>query len=422
MSNLSVLKFGGTSVKNLGRVHHVARLLATNLDDNPDCKQIVIVSAMGDSTDYLIDLAKRCSPQPDKRELDLLLSTGEQTAIALLALALKSIGVQARSYTGHQLGLLTDTTFGSARILGINRDALSRAINDHDVIVVAGFQGVTEEGEITTLGRGGSDTSAVALAAACGATICDIFTDVDGLCSADPNVVTDTRLLPAVTYEEALELARSGAQVIHPRAVELANDYDITLRIRNTFNPNEGGTIITSEDKMERFETIAGVAIDKGQACIRLEDVPVDSQVLDGLTGVLARRQLAADVVAQTVNQGGASKNVLLIVKYSDADDALSVVADLQSATAAERALLDLEVCKVSLVGRGLAADNRLFARVLSSLRLNSVDVQHVTCSDLRISCFVPRAQAQKASQVIHDEFGLGEPSTRGRELCHAVA
>lgn len=422
MNNLSVLKFGGTSVKNLGRIHHVARLLAANLKEKPDCKQVVVVSAMGDSTDYLLDLARRCAPRPDKREVDLLLATGEQTAIALLALALKSIGVTARSYTGYQLGLLTDTAFGSARILDIDRNALSKAVADNDVVVVAGFQGVTEEGEVTTLGRGGSDTSAVALAAACGASVCEIFTDVDGICSADPNVVTNTRVLPSVSCEEAIELARSGAQVIHPRAVELADDYGITLKIRNTFKPHHSGTIITSEENMEKRQTIAGVAIDKGQACIRLQDVHVDCPVLDELTEVLSHRHLSADIVAQTTNHNGSSKNVLLIIKYCDADDIINVTDDLKSATRAAQASADLNICKVSLVGRGLSADSSAFGRVLSSLRCNQVEVQHLTCSDLKISCFVPSSQAQKASQCIHDEFGLGQTPARIAALQPAVA
>lgn len=333
MSDISIFKFGGTSVKNVGRIYHVANLIA----NAPGEKKIVIVSAMGDTTDYLVDLAKRCSTEPDKRELDLLLATGEQTSMVLLTLVLNSIGVRARSLTGQQAGFLTDSTFGSARILGVNRILLAKALEETDVLVIAGFQGATADGEITTLGRGGSDTSAVALAVAAGANLCEIYTDVDGVCTADPQVVSNARVLPELSYEETLELARSGAKVIHPRAVELAFNYDVELRVRNTFNPSLLGTSIKSSAQIDREEKFAGVA----------------SSTVDGS------------------NQS-----------------------------------------RVSLVGRGLSCSN-LVARLLSCLRKNGVEVDHLTSSEIRISCLVPAAKADIACRSIHDEFELDRLSNQ---------
>src|SRR4051812_34031052 len=218
MSDIAVLKFGGTSVKSIGRIQHVCDIVAATSKTSPT---LVVVSAMGDTTDYLVKLAKQCASSPDKRELDLLLSTGEQISIALVAMTLRSMGIKARSFTGQQVGIFTETVHTKARIVDIKSDTMLNSFKEHDVIVVAGFQGVTESGDITTLGRGGSDTTAVALAAAIGAPICDIFTDVDGIYTADPNAIKGARKLERISYGEVLELARMGAQVLHPRSVEL---------------------------------------------------------------------------------------------------------------------------------------------------------------------------------------------------------
>ncbi len=357
MSGISVLKFGGTSVKNLARIHHVADLIASDSSD----KKIVVVSAMGDTTDYLVDLAGKCSSQPNKRELDLLLSTGEQTSMVLLTLVLNAMGVRGKSLTGQQAGFLTDATFGEAQILDINWKNLSKALDEVDVLVIAGFQGATEDGEITTLGRGGSDTSAVALAAAVGATVCDIYTDVDGLCSADPSVVPDARVLPELSYEETLELAQSGAQVIHPRAVELAFKHGIELRIRNTFNPLFPGTRIRSSQSLDITEAIAGVAI----------------------------------------------KTVQSPELINDNDNAL------------DSGNINCDTAKVSIVGRGLENEDQIQSRLVTCLGRVGVQIRNLTKSDLRISCFVALKQAEIACRSIHNEFGLASISFSERASIH---
>lgn len=240
--NPAVLKFGGSSVKGVGRMQHVANIIA---DACKYQKVVVVVSAMGDTTDHLLSLAASCTNEPDRRELDVLLSTGEQVSIALLSIILKDKGINVKSFTGSQLGILTENEFGSARILSIDSDLVSKALSENDVVVVAGFQGVTIDGQITTLGRGGSDTSAVALAAACNAVECQIFTDVDGIFTADPNKVAGAEFIPEISYDDCLYLTQNGAQVMHDRAVILAKRYGVKVRVRNTFNPGHEGTIIS---------------------------------------------------------------------------------------------------------------------------------------------------------------------------------
>ena len=251
MENIAVLKFGGTSVKSPARMKHVADIIASH----PAKKLLVTVSAMGSTTDSLINLACQCSPDPDKRELDLLLSTGEQVAITLLTLTLQSLGLRARSFTGAQIGIFTDNSHSNAKIVHFDPVRLQRALKTHDVIVIAGFQGISQEGEITTLGRGGSDITAVAAAIASGASSCEIYSDVDGVFSADPNAVPDATLFDFLTYTDALNLARGGAQVIHPAAVELAAEANLQLRIKNTFNPEQLGTLIAADAKYQQHST-----------------------------------------------------------------------------------------------------------------------------------------------------------------------
>ena len=249
MQSIAVLKFGGTSVKSVARIQHVADLICRF----PEQKKIVVVSAMGDTTDHLLKLAKQCSRTPDKRELDLLLTTGEQVSIALLSMTLADRGVRSRSFTGQQLGIITDCNHNNAKVLEIDKRRVQKALNEFDVVIIAGFQGVSTEGEITTLGRGGSDISALALAAAVDAPNCHIFTDVDGVYSADPQIIPEAEFYPEISFENLLAMALKGAQVMHPRAVQLAKDFDIEFRIRNTFNPSNPGTLVKGVNNDSKF-------------------------------------------------------------------------------------------------------------------------------------------------------------------------
>ena len=399
MQDIAVLKFGGSSVKSIGRLQHVAEIIRTF----PARKKIVIVSAMGDTTDYLLKLAKQCSLIPDKRELDLLLSSGEQVSIALLALTLSSTGIKAKAYTGQQLGIITDDSHSKARILSIRDDLLNQAIEENEVTVVAGFQGCSQSGEITTLGRGGSDTSAVAVAVAAGADTCHIYTDVDGIYSADPSRVSNARFIEAITYEESLELARSGAQVIHPRAVELAQDHNLKLRIRNTFKPEHEGTLI-GDSKVERKQNISGVAIDSHVALLKICGVVDSKEAFANLEG---SSNIIIDALTSALTDECEAPSLLATVKYSDIDELQLWSNSVKKRFGNCEVVSKTEVAKVSLIGQGLAADRFAAARLISILANKQISIKQLSCSDIRISAIVPLDQAQLAAEAIHSEFSL---------------
>jgi len=396
-----VLKFGGTSVKNLARMQHVSEVIAACAPK----KCVVVVSAMGDTTDFLLSLAGRCAEIPDKRELDVLLSTGEQVSIALLALRLRSMGIKAKSFTGYQIGLRTDGEHTAARILEIDESRLKRELIDNDVLVVAGFQGMTTSGDISTLGRGGSDTSAVAVALACGASECHIYTDVDGICTADPSVVPNAFVQTSMAYEEALELARSGAQVIHPRAVELAHQYGMALRIRNTFNPDHEGTLLQESESMENFGIVRGVALDKTQLSIELFAVPKHYSILNEISALPDFNELCIDSIVETESQECGCKNVCLLVRCANQENVLRIALALKSRIEAERISIDTDVVRLSAVGRGLTGQPEFTLRFARALTGEGVDLKHLTCSDNRITGVVAAADGERACNALHAEF-----------------
>jgi aspartate kinase len=405
VETIAVAKFGGTSVKSIARIRHVAEIVK----NIPSQKRVIVVSAMGDTTDHLLSLAQQCSEFPDQRELDVLMSTGEQVSIALLSLTLRAMGIKARSYTGAQIRLLTDDQHTAARILEIDREFLASALQENDVVIVAGFQGINTAGDITTLGRGGSDTSAVALAVACEAPVCEIYTDVDGICSADPNVVQEASSLSQLTYIEVLELARNGAQVIHPRAVELAQQYGVAIRVRNTFNPDDPGTLIDGEEIMEKYDSLSGVSIDRKLACVSLKTADA-AAALDKLTDLIEAGQIAADSIVQneSVVEGEAICALSLVLKHDDDRVLLRAVNEIKLACSAQEVVEDLQVAKLSLVGRGLSGRPRYLAKFLSCLSAAGVDPKHVSCSDLRISCIVNKSDADRICRHLHSCFALG--------------
>ncbi|MBS1957078.1 MAG: aspartate kinase [Cyanobacteria bacterium SZAS-4] len=403
--SISVLKFGGTSVKNISRIHHVADVIAQC--DSKKC--VVVVSAMGDTTDHLYNLAKQCATIPNKRELDLLLATGEQVSIALLALTLQEKGINAKSYTGSQIGITTDDSHSTARILDVCRETLKNALQEHDVIVVAGFQGLSESGEITTLGRGGSDTTAVALAAACEADTCDIYTDVDGIFTTDPNKIPEAQILPSICYDEVLELARVGAQVLHPRAVELAKEYNLQVRVRNTFKPNHTGTIINGETKVERIRKVSGIAVDGNQAHVTFVGVPLDFPFIGTTLDCLSKQNVSVDMVSQSIDFATRTKCVSLAIKYEDVDCALLSLEELKTSCAAKELVVDTEVAKVSVIGSGLGNSHQTSAQILSVLEDHSLYVKLLYCGESRISCLIPLSAANHATALLHREFRLHE-------------
>ncbi|MDR3616529.1 MAG: aspartate kinase [Candidatus Obscuribacterales bacterium] len=401
---LSVLKFGGTSVKSVPRIQHVAEIAQKRLKDGP---LIIVVSAMGDTTDYLLKLAKQCASNPDKRELDSLLSTGEQISITLLSIVLQSMGVRAKSFTASQVGIFTESVFSKARIVDLKTDALQKSLLNTDVLIVAGFQGITPEGDITTLGRGGSDTTAVALAAAMDAEVCDIFTDVDGIYTADPNSIRNARLLKEISYEEVLEMARLGAQVIHPRAVELGRQYGVKLRVRNTFKPDHEGTIIHGGDKVEIYRTVSGVAVDKDQARVAIMDVPDQPGVAGKIARAMADKNIVIDMIMQAVHPSLGLNNVTFTVHETDLDETKKVLQELKVKLNAGEVLADSDIAKVSLIGAGMVGQPGVAAKFFEVLGGANINIKMIGSSEMKLTCVVSKEQASEAARLIHDAFEL---------------
>ena len=401
-----VQKFGGTSVKSIARIKNVASLVARAAERDP---VVVVVSAMGDTTDYLVKLAHQASDAPNRREYDALLATGEQISIALVAMALNQIGVRAVSMTGAQLGIITESVHTTARIVDIKTERIRRHLDDGQVVVAAGFQGTTPEGDTTTLGRGGSDTTAVALAAALGARVCDIFTDVSGVYTADPNVVSSARLLKEVSYEEMLEMARVGAQVLHPRAVELARKHKLPLRVRNTFDPDHEGTILRGAGEMEIYRPVSGVTVDRNQARLAILKVPDKPGVAGEIFGALAERNISVDMIIQAFHQERSVNDITFTIKRGDLDAARATLKEVAARVGAEGVLADEDVAKVSIIGASLMDQPDVAARMFRALGQEGVNIKMISTSEIRISCAISERDAERAVTIVHDLFNLDE-------------
>jgi aspartate kinase len=400
-----VQKFGGTSVKSIARIKNVARIAMRAARAVP---VVVVVSAMGDTTDYLAKLAGQISSEPDQRELDALLATGEQISIALVSMALNDLGARAVSMTGAQIGITTETVHTSARIVDIKTDRILHFLDRGCIVVAAGFQGTTAEGDVTTLGRGGSDTTAVALAAALGAEGCDIYTDVNGVYTADPNIVASARLLKEISYEEMLEMARVGAQVLHPRAVELARKHGLRVRVRNTFNPEDEGTRLLGADEMEIYRPVSGVTVDCDQARLAILKVPDRPGFAGEIFGALAERRVSVDMIIQAFHQDGSVNDITFTVKRSDSETARVSLCEVAARIGAEGVLADRDVAKVSIIGAGLMDQPEIAARMFATLGQAGINIKMISTSDIRISCVVSDQDAQRAVTIVHDLFHLG--------------
>jgi len=401
-----VQKFGGTSVKTVARIKNVASIIARAAQEGP---VVAVVSAMGDTTDYLMKLAYQVSNAPNRRELDALLATGEQISVALVAMALNETGAKAVSVSAGQLGITTEGVHTSARIVDINTERIRLYLDNGHVVVAAGFQGLTPAGDTTTLGRGGSDTTAVALAAALGASACDIFTDVSGVYTADPNVVPTARLLAEVSYEEMLEMARVGAQVLHPRAVELARKHRIPVRVRNTFDPENEGTILKGADEMEISRPVSGVTVDRDQARLAILKVPDRPGTAGVIFGALAEQRVSVDMIIQAFHEGGLVNDISFTVKRSDLNTARAALKHAASQTGAEDVLADEDVAKVSIIGAGLMDQPDVAARMFSALGREGINIKMISTSEIRISCVVSDRDAERAVRIVHDLFHLDE-------------
>jgi aspartate kinase len=401
-----VLKFGGTSVKSIGRIKNVASIVARAARND---SVVVVVSAMGDTTDYLVKLAKQTNSSPPRRELDALLATGEQISITLLAMALGEQGARAVSLAGSQLGITTESVHTAARIVDINTERIRRHLHQGAIVVAAGFQGVTEEGDTTTLGRGGSDTTAVALAAALEASSCDIFTDVSGVYTADPNVVPSARMMKQISYEEMLEMARAGAQVLHPRAVELARKHSIKVRVRNTFEPENPGTIVTGADEMEIYRPVSGVTVDRDQARLAILKVPDRPGVAGEVFGALARSGVSVDMIIQAFHEDRSVNDITFTIKRGDLETARTALEEVSAIVGAEAVLADEDVAKVSIVGASLMDQPDVAARMFAALGKAKVNIKMISTSEIRISCVIGDNDAERAVRVVHDLFQLDE-------------
>jgi aspartate kinase len=399
-----VQKFGGTSVKSLARIKNVASIIARAAEQD---SVVAVVSAMGDTTDYLVKLAHQASETPNRRELDALLATGEQISVALVAMALNDLGAPAVSLTGVQLGITTESIHTAARIVDINTDRLGCYLDDGFIVVAAGFQGTTPEGDVTTLGRGGSDTTAVALAAALGASTCDIFTDVNGVYTADPNVVPTARLLKEVSYEEMLELAHVGAQVLHPRAVELARKHKIRVRVRSTFDPEHEGTILRGADEMEIYRPVSGVTADRHQARLAILKVPDRPGIAGEIFGALAEHRVSVDMIIQAFHEDRSVNDITFTVNRRDLNTARTALEEAAARTGAEGVLADEDVAKVSIIGAGLMDQPEVAALMFSALGQAGINIEMISTSQIRISCVVADKDAERAVRIVHDLFHL---------------
>jgi len=399
-----VQKYGGTSVGSLEKIKVVANKVATRYHEGHDVA--VVLSAMSGETDKLIRLAKEISPSPDPREMDVIVATGEQVSIALLAMALKDIGVPARSLLGFQIGIKTDDTFMKARIMDIDTKALRKAFAAREVAVVAGFQGVTGSMDITTLGRGGSDTSAVALAAVLGAELCEIYTDVDGVYTCDPNICDKARRLDRISYDEMLEMASLGAKVLQTRSVEFAKKYNVPILVKSTFT-DQGGTLTTQEDSEMEKEVLSGITYDKNEAKITILGVQDKPGVAARIFSPLSEKNINVDMIIQNVSTDGKLADLSFTVTKSDFEKAMSIVKQVAGEIGCRDVVGDLSIAKISIVGVGMRSHAGVASKMFSALSQVGINIQMISTSEIKVSCVIDEKFIELGVRVLHETFEL---------------
>ena len=406
---LVVQKYGGSSVQDADRIKKVAeRIVRTHKEGND---VVVVASAMGDTTDELLDLAERVSPAPPPRELDMLLTAGERMSNALLAMAIHALGVEARSFTGSQAGMVTTSKHGDARILQVNPQRLRQALDEGSIVLVAGFQGVSQDSkDVTTLGRGGSDTTAVALAAALEADVCEIYTDVDGIYTADPRIVPDAQRLDSITYEEMLEMAACGAKVLHLRSVEYARRYQVPLRVRSSYNDRPGSLVTGSIEEIPLENAIiTGVAHDRSEAKITVTDVPDTPGMAARIFRTVADAEINIDMVLQNVSRTTAQRtDITFTLPRTDGARAVSVLTSAQAEIGFAAVLFDEEVGKVSLIGAGMRNHPGVTATFCEALSTAGINIETMNTSEIRISVICRIDQLDAAVKALHAAFELG--------------
>jgi len=400
---LIVQKYGGTSVGSPERIRNVAqRLLETQRDG---CKVVAVISAMAGVTDNLIKLARETSPQPAERELDVLLATGEQAAIALTAMAVNALGGKAVSLTGAEAGILTDRAHTRAKIANISPKQIHELLADDFIVIVAGFQGQNPDGETTTLGRGGSDLTAIALAGALNADACQIFTDVDGVFTCDPRVVSEARKIDEVAYDELLEMAGAGSKVMQSRAVEFAKKFGVEFEVRSSLKPG-AGTIAKEETANMEDVVIRGVSLDRNQAKLTVDDVPDEAGIAGRIFSAIAGGNIVVDMIVQSVSKHGTT-DISFTIHENDVEGAQALLAPIITEVHAAGLLATKGVAKLSVVGIGMRSHSGVAARLFDCLGKNGINIQLISTSEIKIAVIIDGKDADRAAQITHQEFGL---------------
>lgn len=403
MASLIVQKYGGTSVANPERIKNVAKRVVKYKKKGYDL--VIVVSALGDTTDELIDLAYKVTNDPSEREMDMLISTGEQVSCALLAMAIQRLKVPAISFTGAQVGIITDTSHTKARILDISTERIGEELKKGKVVVVAGFQGISISKEITTLGRGGSDLTAVALAKALGAKICEIYTDVDGVYTADPRIVSNAQKLGRLSYDEMLEMASLGAKVLQARSVEYSKRYGVTMHVRSSFS-NADGTIISKEVKaMEKID-VSGVTLQRDEAKVTICDVPDKPGIAARIFKELALNNVVIDMIVQNVSRTGITDISFTVLK-EDLPKTIKVAKKVARTVGAGDVIKDESIAKVSVVGIGMRSHSGIAARMFEALASRKINIEMISTSEIKISCVIEKRYAEQAVKALHEEFQL---------------
>ena len=404
---LIVQKYGGTSVGSVEKIRAVAgRVIESYKQGN---QMVIVLSAMAGQTDGLIQLAHEMAEEPDPRELDVIMSTGEQVSVALFAMAVKSMGYDARSLLGFQVGIHTDRLYGKARIHDINTDRIKRELEKNRIVTVAGFQGLDDHGDITTLGRGGSDTTAVALAATLKADVCEIFTDVDGVYTTDPNVCPKARKMNFISYDEMLEMASLGAKVLEIRSVEFAKKFDVPVHVRSTFT-EERGTMVVSETKDMEKVVVSGVAYNKNEARVTIRKVPDRPGIASHIFQPVFEAGIVVDMIVQNTSEDGLT-DLTFTVPKPDFYKTMKLVSETAKEIGAEKVLGDEDIAKVSVIGVGMRTHAGVAKKMFETLARENINITMISTSEIKVSCIIEEKYTELAVRVLHNAFGLDDES-----------
>jgi len=402
-NKLIVQKFGGSSVANVERIQNVAKRVASYKKEG--IAIVVVVSALGDTTDELIELADKITQEPSEREMDMLLSTGEQISVALLAMAIHKLGLEAISFTGAQVGIITDSSHTKARIIKINTDKIKEELNKNKIVIVAGFQGVTLNQDITTLGRGGSDLTAVALAKELCADECEIYTDVEGIFTTDPRIEPKAKKIKEITYDEMLEMASLGAQVMQARSIEVAKKFNVSIHVRSSFSPNPG-TMIIKEAKIMEDVLVSGVTLNKNEAKITICNVPDKPGIAAKIFKTLADKGISVDMIVQNVSHLRQT-DISFTVNKADLLKTVKITKELSKEIEIGDILQDEDISRVSIVGVGMKTHHGVAAKMFDTLAKNKINIEMISTSDISISCIIKKKCAEEAVKALHHEFKL---------------